>query len=63
MIQHLNITMFMRYSKEFNLTATVELSRIIKCYKKHAINTIWIDFDRFVSIHYELMEYEEKMKS
>lgn len=63
MIQHLNITMFMRYSKEFSLSAGFELAKIIKCYKKHAINTIWIDFDRFVSIHYELIEFDENMKS
>jgi hypothetical protein len=49
----------MKYFKDFTLSTAFELTKITKYFKKNAVNTIWLDFDRFVSMHLQLIGFKE----
>ena len=57
--QRFDITTFMRYFKDFELSPAFELQRVIRIFKANAVNTIWLDFDRFVNTHLHLIGFKE----
>jgi hypothetical protein len=59
--QRFDITMFMRYFKDFELSPAFELQRVIRVFKANAVNTLWLDFDRFVNTHLQLIGFKEEV--
>ena len=47
--EHMDLTMFMKYIKLFELGNAFKTTRIIKAFKENAVNTLWVDFDQFVN--------------
>jgi hypothetical protein len=42
----------MKYAKEFDLLTLFPNNQIAVAFKVHALNTIWVDFDRFIEVHW-----------
>jgi hypothetical protein len=57
--ENMDLTMFMRYVKLFDLSSTFKTNRIIKAFKDNAVNTIWVDFDRFVTTNFAIIGFRE----
>jgi hypothetical protein len=55
----MDLTMFMKYIKLFDLSATFKTHRIIKAFKDNAMNTISVDFDRFVNTNLQMINFKE----
>lgn len=53
----MNLNMFMKYVKIFELGNTFKPYKIIKAFKHNAINTIWLDFDRFVNTNLYIINF------
>jgi hypothetical protein len=53
----MNLNMFMKYVKIFELGNTFKPHKIIKAFKHNAINTIWLDFDRFVNTNLYIINF------
>jgi hypothetical protein len=62
----MDLTMFMKYIKMFELSSTFQPHKIIRAFKVNAINTLWLDFDRFVNTNFSIiglktdLNHEEK---
>lgn len=61
--EHMNLTMFMRYVKIFELANTFKPHKIMKAFKTHAVNTLWLDFDRFVNTNFTIINFSENISS
>ena len=59
----MDLTMFMKYIKMFELGNTFKTHRIIKAFKQSAVNTIWVDFDRFVNANLAMIGFREDIPS
>lgn len=57
----MNLNMFMKYVKTFELGATFKPHKIIKAFKENAINTIWLDFDRFVNTNLSIINFRPEL--
>jgi hypothetical protein len=57
--QRFDLTMFMRYFRDFELSPAFELPRVLRLFKANAMNTLWLDFDRFVDTHLQLVGCKE----
>ena len=58
--ENMDLTLFMKYIKLFGLGNTFKTFRIIKAFKDNAINTIWVDFDRFVNANFSMIGVSEQ---
>lgn len=56
--ENMDLTMFMKYIKLFDLTSTFKTHRIIKAFKDNAVNTLWVDFDRFVNANFSIIGFK-----
>lgn len=50
--------MFMRYIKAFDINFVFKAEKIIKSFKINALNTIWLDFDRFVNTNLSIIGFK-----
>ena len=55
--------MFMKYIKLFELTNTFKTHKIIKAFKDNAVNTLWVDFDRFVNVNLAIIGFKEDINN
>lgn len=53
--------MFMKYIKAFDINFVFKAEKIIKSFKINALNTIWLDFDRFVNTNLSIIGFKESM--
>lgn len=51
--------MFMKYIKHFDLNRIFKTHKIIKSFKDNAVNTLWVDFDRFVNVNFSMIGFKE----
>lgn len=55
--------MFMKYIKHFDLNSIFKTHKIIKSFKDNAVNTLWIDFDRFVNVNFSMIGFKEEISN
>jgi hypothetical protein len=52
--QHLlDLRIFLKYYKEYELSSYYKVTRVTKLFKKYAINSLWLDLHNFKRIHDE----------
>jgi len=46
----MDLTLFLKFYKDFNLKSILKVNEIIKLFKKTAINHLWLDVDLLIEI-------------